>query len=80
MTTPTLSTADTFDVPMPLTGMQASDAMVLGPQAAILAVGAPHENGQLTLTLTCDHRAINGASAARFLVEVVRQLDGGDSS
>ncbi len=60
-------------------GVRQFDAIVNPPQAAILAVGAtrrePFETeaggigfrSVLTVTLSCDHRAIDGAAAARFL-------------
>lgn len=59
-------------------GVDAFNAIVNPPQAAILAVGRVAERvvpvaGQpavrpmLTLTLSCDHRAVDGARAARFL-------------
>jgi pyruvate dehydrogenase E2 component (dihydrolipoamide acetyltransferase) len=59
-------------------GVDAFSAIVNPPQAAILAVGRVAErvvalNGQavvqptMVLTLSCDHRAIDGARAARFL-------------
>lgn len=59
-------------------GIDTFDAIVNPPQAAILAVGritervVPH-NGEvitrpmMTLTLSCDHRVIDGARGARFL-------------
>lgn len=59
-------------------GVDAFNAIINEPQAAILAVGRIVErvvpvNGQpavqpmMVLTLSCDHRAIDGARAARFL-------------
>jgi pyruvate dehydrogenase E2 component (dihydrolipoamide acetyltransferase) len=56
------------------------------PQAAILAVGAAEEkpvvrNGEvvvrpmLELTLTCDHRSLDGATAADFLGTVKAYLE-----
>lgn len=57
-------------------GVHRFNAMVLPPQAAILAVGAPTDGGLISLTLTCDHRAVDGAPAARFLTEIVQQLEG----
>ena len=55
--------------------------MLNPPQAAILAVGAIEEKpvveeGELVarplmaMTLTCDHRAVDGAKAAEFLRDV----------
>ena len=60
--------------------------MLNPPQAAILAVGATVEtpvvrDGQvevrplLALTLTCDHRAIDGADGAEFLRTVKELLE-----
>ena len=59
-------------------GVDAFNAIVNPPQAAILAVGRIAErvvavNGQpvvqptMVLTLSCDHRALDGARGARFL-------------
>jgi pyruvate dehydrogenase E2 component (dihydrolipoamide acetyltransferase) len=59
-------------------GVDAFNAVVNAPQAAILAVGrivervvavdgSPAVRPILTLTLSCDHRAIDGARAAQFL-------------
>lgn len=55
-------------------GVHRFNAMVMPPQAAILAVGAPTHDGMLSLTLTCDHRVIDGAPGARFLAEVARNF------
>lgn len=55
-------------------GVHRFNAMVLPPQAAILAVGAPNDNGLISLTLSCDHRVVDGAPAARFLAEVVQNI------
>ena len=49
-------------------------AMVLPPQAAVLAVGSANSQGLLTLTLSCDHRVIDGAPAARFLAQLGTRL------
>jgi pyruvate dehydrogenase E2 component (dihydrolipoamide acetyltransferase) len=59
-------------------GVDAFTAIVVPPQAAILAVGAvtdrvvavagkPEVRPRLTLTLSCDHRVVDGARAAEFL-------------
>src|SRR5467141_1416521 len=59
-------------------GVDAFNAIVNPPQAAILAVGRIADrvvavNGQpvvqptMVLTLSCDHRALDGARGARFL-------------
>jgi pyruvate dehydrogenase E2 component (dihydrolipoamide acetyltransferase) len=61
-------------------------AIINPPQAGILAVGAVHEvpvvrDGQLAIgqimkvTLSADHRATDGASGARFLLDVRRALE-----
>jgi pyruvate dehydrogenase E2 component (dihydrolipoamide acetyltransferase) len=67
-------------------GIERFTAVINPPQAAILAVGAVEEKavvvkGQLTaqprmdLTLTCDHRTVNGAVGAEFLGTVKRFLE-----
>jgi pyruvate dehydrogenase E2 component (dihydrolipoamide acetyltransferase) len=59
-------------------GVEQFVAVLNPPQAAILAVGAVEErpaarDGELvvrrlmTMTLTCDHRALDGATASDFL-------------
>jgi len=57
-------------------GVHRFNAMVLPPQAAILAVGSPTPEGILTLTLSCDHRLVDGAPGARFLRAVGDALVG----
>jgi pyruvate dehydrogenase E2 component (dihydrolipoamide acetyltransferase) len=65
-------------------GVEQFVAVLNPPQAAILAVGAAEdrplaENGEvairplMTMTLTCDHRTIDGAVASEFL-RTVKQL------
>jgi pyruvate dehydrogenase E2 component (dihydrolipoamide acetyltransferase) len=67
-------------------GVEQFVAVLNPPQAAILAVGAIEEravvqNGELvarptmTMTLTCDHRTIDGATAADFLRTVKEFLE-----
>jgi pyruvate dehydrogenase E2 component (dihydrolipoamide acetyltransferase) len=67
-------------------GVEQFVAVLNPPQAAILAVGAieakavPTESGfdarpQMTLTLTCDHRSLDGATAADFLRTVKAFLE-----
>ena len=67
-------------------GVEIFTAVLNPPQAAILAVGAIEEkavveNGGfvarplMTMTLTCDHRAIDGAKAAEFLRELKMLLE-----
>jgi pyruvate dehydrogenase E2 component (dihydrolipoamide acetyltransferase) len=67
-------------------GMTAISPIINAPQAAILGVGAlravlARVDGEIadrtlmTLSLTADHRILNGADAARFLAEVVALLE-----
>ncbi|AJE03890.1 dihydrolipoamide acetyltransferase family protein [Geobacter pickeringii] len=67
-------------------GIDEFAAVILPPQAAILAVGAVAErpavrDGHLVaaktmrVTLSCDHRVVDGAYAARFLGELRRILE-----
>jgi pyruvate dehydrogenase E2 component (dihydrolipoamide acetyltransferase) len=62
------------------------EAVLVPPQAGILAVGAVRSCPQvrqgeivavpmMSLTLTCDHRVLDGAEAARFLARVVQHLE-----
>jgi pyruvate dehydrogenase E2 component (dihydrolipoamide acetyltransferase) len=66
-------------------GVRHFEAVINPPQAAILAVGAvravavPRDGAivaaqEMTLTLTCDHRIVYGADAARFLADVRDRL------
>ncbi len=67
-------------------GISSFDAIVNPPQGAILAVGAVADapvvrNGQvvpgkvMTLTLSCDHRIIDGAEAAQFMKTLKELLE-----
>ena len=67
-------------------GMTAITPVINAPQAAILGVGALRDvlvrvdgeivdGTRMTLTLSCDHRILYGADAARFLAEVKRLLE-----
>ncbi len=67
-------------------GVDVFNAIVNPPQVAILAVGAVAErvtavNGQpavqpmLTLSLSCDHRAVDGARAAQFLQTLAEMVE-----
>ncbi|ADB49106.1 dihydrolipoamide acetyltransferase family protein [Conexibacter woesei] len=67
-------------------GMTAITPVINGPQAAILGVGVMREvlqrvDGEIvdrtlmTLTLSCDHRILYGADAARFLAEIKQLIE-----
>jgi pyruvate dehydrogenase E2 component (dihydrolipoamide acetyltransferase) len=67
-------------------GVDRFTAIINPPQVAILAVGSVKQRaivheGELsachvtTLTLVCDHRALYGADAARFLARVAELLE-----
>ncbi|HEY0755153.1 MAG TPA: dihydrolipoamide acetyltransferase family protein [Ktedonobacteraceae bacterium] len=67
-------------------GVDAFNAIINQPQAAILAVGRIAErvvpvNGQpavrpmMALTLSCDHRAVDGARGARFLETIADSIE-----
>jgi pyruvate dehydrogenase E2 component (dihydrolipoamide acetyltransferase) len=86
ITPPELSGA-TFTVSnLGMFGMTAITPVINPPQAAILGVGKARdtlarEDGQivdrslLTLTLSCDHRILYGADAARFLADIKALLE-----
>ncbi len=50
------------------------DAIVPVGASAILAVAASQEDGRADFTLSCDHRVIFGADAARFLDRIAQRL------
>ncbi|HXV58286.1 MAG TPA: dihydrolipoamide acetyltransferase family protein [Gaiellaceae bacterium] len=67
-------------------GVDAFNAVVNAPQAAILAVGRivdrvvpvdgrPEVRPVLALSLSCDHRVVDGARAARFLGELAALIE-----
>jgi pyruvate dehydrogenase E2 component (dihydrolipoamide acetyltransferase) len=78
-------TGGTFTVSnLGMFGVDRFDAIINPPQVAILAVGAANDrvvarDGQpivrrmVTLTLSCDHRVVDGAMGARFLA-TLREL------
>jgi pyruvate dehydrogenase E2 component (dihydrolipoamide acetyltransferase) len=66
-------------------GVDAFTAIIIPPQAAILAVGRisdrvvpidghPGIRPMMTLTLSSDHRVVDGASAAKFLQDLVEAI------
>ncbi len=75
-------TGGTFTVSnLGMYGIDQFDAIINPPQVAILAVGAARErviarNGGIviakvaTLTLSCDHRVVDGAVGAAFLADL----------
>lgn len=68
-------------------GIRHFQAIIAPPQAAILAVGATRREAQegadggvrfrsvMSVTLSCDHRAIDGAIGARFLAALRQHLE-----
>ena len=80
-------TGGTFTVSnMGMLDIEDFSAVIIPPQAAILAVGAIKErpvvrNGQLAVartmrvTMSVDHRVLNGMEAGRFLEDVKRALE-----
>ena len=79
-------TGGTFTISnLGMMGIDRFDAILNVPQAAILAIGSTRqryvwrEDGPVwlpiaELTLTCDHRAIDGATGAMFLQTLVTEL------
>lgn len=55
-------------------GVSRFRALVVPPQAGILAVGGLRPDGSVTLALSCDHRVLDGAPAAQFLGELAHSL------
>ena len=60
-------------------GIDAFTPIITPPQAAVLGVGAARasEGRPATLSLTFDHRILDGADAARFLADVVAGIEAG---
>jgi pyruvate dehydrogenase E2 component (dihydrolipoamide acetyltransferase) len=80
-------TGSTFSISnLGMFGIEEFTAVINPPEAAILAVGAAQdkvvvENGEMVvrsrmrMTLSCDHRVIDGATGAQFLQTLKRYLE-----
>lgn len=55
-------------------GVDHFDPVINPPQIAILGVGRRRDDASMTLSLSFDHRVVNGADAARFLDTLVDTL------
>jgi pyruvate dehydrogenase E2 component (dihydrolipoamide acetyltransferase) len=59
-------------------GVREFTSIITPPQSASLAVGAVRKDGaasMLALTLSCDHRALDGATGAAFLRDLKQDLE-----
>jgi pyruvate dehydrogenase E2 component (dihydrolipoamide acetyltransferase) len=59
-------------------GVREFTSIITPPQSASLAVGAVRKDGAastLALTLSCDHRALDGATGAAFLRDLKHDLE-----
>ena len=59
-------------------GVREFTSIITPPQSASLAVGAVRQDGAaatLALTLSCDHRALDGATGAAFLRDLKQDLE-----
>ena len=75
-----LTAADVFSTTFTISnlgpfGVRRFRALVVPPQAAILALGAITPERTLSLALSCDHRVLDGAVAAEFLGYLVGLLE-----
>jgi pyruvate dehydrogenase E2 component (dihydrolipoamide acetyltransferase) len=80
-------TSGTFTISnLGMFGVDAFQAIIVPPQAAILAVGRIQDrvvsvDGEIavrpimSLTLSCDHRVLDGATAAKFLQDLADNLE-----
>ena len=59
-------------------GIDSFTPIINPPQVSILGVGRIH-HGHMTLSLTIDHRALDGVPGARFLADLARTLEDLDS-
>lgn len=55
-------------------GVDSFDPIIDPPQVAILGVGRVRDDGTMALSLSFDHRVVNGADAARFLDSIATRL------
>lgn len=55
-------------------GIDSFDAVINPPQVAILGVGRIRDDGRMTMSLTFDHRVVNGADAARFMNDLAETV------
>ena len=55
-------------------GIDSFDPIINPPEVGILGVGRIRNNGTMTLSLSFDHRVVNGADAARLLDTIVTHL------
>lgn len=62
-----------------LFGVDHFDPVINPPQIAILGVGRIRDDDSMTLSLSFDHRVVNGADAARFLDTLVETLTDEDT-
>ncbi|MCV7169585.1 2-oxo acid dehydrogenase subunit E2 [Mycobacterium manitobense] len=58
-------------------GISRFRALVIPPQAAILAVGALDAEQRMWVSLSVDHRVTDGVPAARFLTDLVHRIETG---
>jgi pyruvate dehydrogenase E2 component (dihydrolipoamide acetyltransferase) len=61
-----------------MTGVDSVVPIVHRPAVAILGVGAVRA-GRVVLTLSCDHRAVDGLQASRWLAALAATLAEGES-
>jgi pyruvate dehydrogenase E2 component (dihydrolipoamide acetyltransferase) len=76
----TLSPEDLFSATFTISnlgpfGIRRFRALVVPPQAAILAVGAVTPEALISFSLSCDHRVVDGAPAATFLAHLIGVLE-----
>lgn len=61
-------------------GIASVDPVIQPSHAGALGLGAPGEHGLVLATLACDHRAVDPASAARFLERLREIVEAADSN